>query len=102
MDAGQTITMLAVAGVGIGVLITLGTTLHKWIDYKRHRAELELGARNSARSERSDAHFELLEDRVRVLERIATDRGQDVAFEIENLRDRLALPGETAKTETGL
>lgn len=34
------------------------------------------------------AHTERLEERVRVLERIATDRGVDVAEQIENLRDR--------------
>ena len=33
------------------------------------------------------AHTERLEARVRVLERIATDRGVDVAEEIEKLRD---------------
>jgi hypothetical protein len=30
----------------------------------------------------------LLEERVRVLERIVTDRGAEVAQQIENLRDR--------------
>ncbi|GAA4813747.1 hypothetical protein GCM10023232_06480 [Sphingosinicella ginsenosidimutans] len=34
------------------------------------------------------AQTERLEQRVRVLERIATDRGIDVAEEIERLRDR--------------
>ena len=33
------------------------------------------------------AHTERLEARVRVLERIATDRGVDVAEQIESLRD---------------
>jgi len=33
------------------------------------------------------AHTERLEQRVRVLERIVTDRGIDVAAEIEQLRD---------------
>jgi hypothetical protein len=33
------------------------------------------------------AHTARLEERVRVLERIATDRGVDVAAEIEQLRD---------------
>ena len=33
------------------------------------------------------AHTERLEERVRVLERIATDRGVDVSNEIEKLRD---------------
>ena len=34
------------------------------------------------------AHTERLEQRVRVLERIITDRGIEVAEQIENLRDR--------------
>jgi hypothetical protein len=34
------------------------------------------------------AHTERLEQRVRVLERIVTDKGIDVADEIERLRDR--------------
>lgn len=101
MGPGETIAAVAVAGVVIGVLITIGTTLHKWIDYKRHRAELEAGARGAARSDRSEAHFELLEERVRVLERIAIDRGHDVAFEIEQLRDRPALAGQTQTREIG-
>ncbi len=33
------------------------------------------------------AHTERLEQRVRVLERIATDRGSDISAQIENLRD---------------
>lgn len=33
------------------------------------------------------AHTEKLEQRVRVLERIATDKGVDVSLEIEKLRD---------------
>ncbi|TMM46222.1 hypothetical protein [Qipengyuania marisflavi] len=36
------------------------------------------------------AKAEKLEQRVRVLERIATDRGQDLAMEIEDLRERPA------------
>jgi hypothetical protein len=99
MGPGETIALVAVAGVALGALITIGTTLHKWIDYKRRRAELELQARSSARVDRSEAHQEMLEERVRVLERIATDRGHDVAFEIEALRDRMALPAGSPDVE---
>ena len=87
MGPGETIGLVAVAGVVIAVLITIGTTLHKWIDYKRHRAELEAEAHSAARTERGGAYNELLEDRVRVLERIVTDKGYDVATQIEALRD---------------
>ena len=37
---------------------------------------------------RDDARIEELEDRVRVLERIVTDKGYDVATQIEALRDQ--------------
>ncbi|WP_305098300.1 hypothetical protein [Croceibacterium aestuarii] len=99
MGPGETIAMVAIAGVAVGVLITIGTTLHKWIDYKRHRADLELQARGAASSDRGEAYHELLEERVRVLERIVTDRGQDVALEIEALRGRVALPAGAHETE---
>ncbi|MXO58530.1 hypothetical protein GRI89_03100 [Altererythrobacter salegens] len=87
MGPGDAIAVVAVAGVAIGFLITIGTTLHKWIEYKRHRAELELQARGAVRSERNEAYNDLLEERVRVLERIATDRGVDLALRIEELRE---------------
>ena len=35
---------------------------------------------------------QMLEERVRVLERIATDRGQDIAHQIDSLRDRQVQP----------
>jgi len=50
----------------------------------------ELDMRMKADKERSTIDFarvERLEDRVRVLERIVTDRGGDLAHEIERLRD---------------
>lgn len=60
--------------------------------YKRRLAfkerELELMAdRTAEKSAQHAAHVEKLEARVRVLERIATDRGHDVAHQIEALRD---------------
>ncbi|MBW8785780.1 MAG: hypothetical protein JF593_14285 [Novosphingobium sp.] len=59
----------------------------------RHRTRMaELQLRNTAESsaERAAqyvAHTKELEDRVRVLERIVTDKGYDVATQIEALRD---------------
>ncbi|MGV2495240.1 hypothetical protein [Pelagerythrobacter aerophilus] len=63
-----------------------------WLDaYKRRltnrERELELQARAAeARSRTGDADVTKLESRLRVLERIATDRGQDLAMQIEGLR----------------
>jgi len=45
------------------------------------------GNRDSGYSAQQDARIEELEDRVRVLERIVTDGGYDLAHKIEALRD---------------
>lgn len=87
MDAGSTIGLVALAGVGIGVLVTIGESFKRWVAYKQRKAELDAEARRATISDRSD-YAEMLEERVRVLERIATDRGLDVAHQIEALRDR--------------
>ena len=60
--------------------------------YKRRLAfkerKLELLASNTAeKAAQYAAHTERLEARVRVLERIATDKGADLAAAIEDLRD---------------
>ena len=59
----------------------------------RHREKIEqmrLAAasnRDSGSTAQQDARIEVLEDRVRVLERIVTDGGYDLAHKIEALRD---------------
>jgi hypothetical protein len=55
-----------------------------WSNNRRRIAELKYGAQN--RTADSAAHHEL-EERMRVLERIVTDKGFDVAARIEALRD---------------
>ena len=64
--------------------------------YKRRLAfkerELELAAdRTAETAAQYAAQVKKLEERMRVLERIATDRGVDVAHQIENLRDQPVL-----------
>ena len=73
----------------IGLPITLGIG---FAAYERHLKfkERQLEAISSETAEKAAqyaAHTERLEQRVRVLERIVTDRGIDVADEIEKLRD---------------
>jgi hypothetical protein len=61
------------------------------LDFKMKKLELEASARTAGAEpapSRRDDRTDLLEDRVRVLERIATDRGQDIAHQIEALRGR--------------
>jgi len=50
--------------------------------------ELEvLGSQTAEKAAQYAAHTERLEQRVRVLERIVTDKGVDLAAEIDRLRD---------------
>lgn len=66
--------------------------IKRWLDIKERQMEaisreaVEQAARYAKQTER-------LEERVRVLERIATSRGTEVAEQIEQLRDR-PLPEE--------
>jgi hypothetical protein len=72
--------LIPLAGIFAGVM-------KKWLSIKER--QLELMSREAAeKGAQYAAHTDKLEQRVRVLERIATDRGIDVADEIERLRDR--------------
>jgi hypothetical protein len=74
----------------IGVMIPIfGMSLGGlgiWTKHQRRMAEMRLMA-GSAENGQAAAHVRELEERVRVLERIVTDKGQDVAAQIEALRD---------------
>jgi carbonic anhydrase len=73
--------------IGLPIVLGLGFEV-----YKRHMAfkerQLELMAdRTAEKAAQYAAQVERLEERMRVMERIATDRGVNVAQQIENLRD---------------
>jgi hypothetical protein len=74
--------------IGLPVLLIFGQPLiRRWFDLREKRMELE--ARVTAeKAAQYAAHSERLEQRVRVLERIVTDKGIVVADEIESLRDK--------------
>ena len=57
-----------------------------WTKHQRKMAELQLQAAAEKAAQYANRSTEL-EDRVRVLERIVTDKGYDVAAQIEALRD---------------
>jgi hypothetical protein len=74
--------------VGLPVILIFGqSTIRRILDHREKRMEIE--ARLTAeKAAQYAAHNERLEQRVRVLERIVTDKGLDVSDQIENLRDR--------------
>jgi hypothetical protein len=86
MGPGETIAAVALAGIVIGVLILLGTVFQRFMAYKERQLALtaDRGAETAAHY---TSHIQRLEDRVRVLERIATDKGADLAQQIDELRD---------------
>ncbi len=57
-----------------------------WIRVKERQLEKQ-SEMTAEKSAQYAAHTERLEQRVRVLERIATDRGVDISEDIERLRD---------------
>ena len=86
MGPGETIAAVAMAGVVIGVLILLGTVFQRVMAYKERRLGLTAD-RTAEKAAQYASQVEQLEARVRVLERIATDKGGDLAQQIDDLRD---------------
>lgn len=72
-------------GAGLLALLMLTNAYKRRLDFKLRKAEIDAQARAPLPLPNDD-RADLLEDRVRVLERIAIDRGQDIAHQIEALR----------------
>jgi hypothetical protein len=86
MGPGETIAAVALAGIVIGVLILLGTVFQRFMAYKERQLTLTAD-RTAEKAAQYASHIQLLEERVRVLECIATDRGAELAQQIDGLRD---------------
>ena len=78
--------LIPLFGVSIPIVAILANTVFKpWLALKERQLELSSTAA-AEKAAQYAAQTERLEQRVRVLERIVTDRGQDLAGEIEQLR----------------
>ena len=87
-DSGFFVLMFFMIVVGIPVIGGIVADMYKR-RMKFRECELEmLGNQTAEKAAQYAAHTERLEQRVRVLERIITDRGIAVADEIEALRDQ--------------
>lgn len=81
MGPGETIGLIAVCGVALA-LLGWGTELVKrYLAFKEQQLAFKAQDRSSGLASAE------IEDRLRVLEKIVTDRGFDVAHQIEALRD---------------
>lgn len=76
-----------------------------WTKHQQKMAEMQVGATAEQTAEKAAQYvgqIQRLEDRVRVLERIVTDRGYDIATQIEALRDQRRVDEEGAGVPLGL
>lgn len=87
MSAGDFFGLVAViTGVLLTVLM-LTSAYKRRLDFKQRKLELDAQVSIARHSQAADGRGELLEERVRVLERIVTDKSADLAQQIERLRD---------------
>ena len=87
MQPDEMFEFFTLVGSALLVLLMLTNVYKRRLEFKLRKAELDSRARAPLAAPIDD-RADLIEDRVRVLERIATDRGQDIAHQIEALRDR--------------
>jgi hypothetical protein len=79
--------LIPILGISCGLLAILGGVFVKpWFKLKERRMEIE-SQMVAEKAAQYAAQTERLEQRVRVLERIVTDRGIELADEIDKLRE---------------
>jgi len=79
--------IIPILGISCGLVAIIGGIFVKpWFALKQRQLELE-AKMVAEKAAQYAAHTERLEERVRVLERIVTDKGADLAQQIDQLRD---------------
>ena len=88
MTLGEALVLLALIVIGLPTVLGIGGDIYKR-RLKFQERKLELTAdRTAEKAAQYAAQVERLEQRMRVLERMATYRGANLAAEIEGLRGR--------------
>jgi len=83
---------IPILGISCGLFAIIGGVFVKpWFALQERKMELE-AKMVAEKAAQYAAQTERLEQRVRVLERIITDRGVDLAAEIDGLRDHADAP----------
>ncbi len=84
--------LIPILGICCGLLAIFGGVfLRPWFKLQERRMEIDAN-KVAEKAAQYAAQTERLEERVRVLERIVTDRGVDLAQEIDALRDDHTAP----------
>jgi ABC-type phosphate transport system auxiliary subunit len=79
--------LIPLLGISVGMIaVTGGVIVRPWLRYKERKLAIE-ATMVAEKAAQYAAQTERLEQRVRVLERIITDRGMDLSLDIERLRD---------------
>ncbi|MFO1254375.1 MAG: hypothetical protein U1E37_01700 [Sphingomonadaceae bacterium] len=87
MSFGDFMGLLAAVSGVVAITAIFTSHLRRRMEHKERIAELKVsGGSPSAPSPERDATIERLEHRIRVLERIATDKTATLAAQIEDLR----------------
>lgn len=86
MDENIIFALIPIMALMIPIVAIISRTVTKMIALKEKQLETQT-ALTAEKSAQYAAHTERLEQRVRVLERIVTDKGIDLSDEIESLRD---------------
>lgn len=96
---------VAQMGVMIPIIALMIPIVALWTKHQQKMAEMQVGATAEQTAEKAAQYvgqIKRLEDRVQVLERIVTDRGYDIATQIEALRDQRRVDEQDAGVQLGL
>jgi hypothetical protein len=88
MEPGVFVFLVTMMLLVVVIPVTFGvgsSMFNRWLRHKERAMEL-MADQTAEKAAQYAAHVERLEQRMRVLERIATDRGANLALEIEDLR----------------
>jgi len=89
MSFGDFMGLCAAMGGLVAIVAIIAQHLRRRMEHKERIAQIKAGDNKSgqASSPERDATVERLEHRIRVLERIATDKSSSLAAQIEDLRE---------------
>lgn len=96
---------VAQMGVMIPIIALMIPIVALWTKHQQKMAEMQVGSAAEQTAEKAAQYvgqIKRLEDRVQVLERIVTDRGYDIATQIEALRDTRRVDESDAGVPLGL
>jgi ABC-type phosphate transport system auxiliary subunit len=86
MNPDAIFVLIPITALMIPIVAIVATMVNRMIKLKEKQLEVQTSL-TAEKAAQYAAHTERLEARVRVLERIATDKGVDLSNEIEKLRD---------------